>query len=420
MTPRRYELSDFESSIIEPLLPNKPRWVPRADDRKVLNGIYWRNDLEFLRCDVESSPRRGEALFPGTRRRHCQTGAADLPETGSMPALGGHKSAADAHREGFHMTTISRRSLLATSAAAAVGLGVGRAALAQSDKAATLKLQAFGGEAELRSITNAIARFNKDYPNVKVEVSIDPITDGWGAYVTKVFGQFNSGSAADVYGTAIETFQAFASRGLFLPLDDYVKSHSDFSDFAPSLLEQSSYKGNIYFIPIGWNNIMINYNRDLFDKAGVAYPKQGWTWDEFRETAKALTVKDASGNVTQFGYEVPSQNFFVQPWFLSNGTSPLNADWTASNMLDPKVAESLQFLHDLIHVDGVSPIPGKDVDGQPVLRRAGGDDQPRPLDRAGREARRAQHGRRRRARQGERHDGDRLRRLCRLEDRGGP
>jgi transposase len=42
MTARRYELTDFEWSIIEPLLPNKPRGVPRADDRKVLNGIYWR------------------------------------------------------------------------------------------------------------------------------------------------------------------------------------------------------------------------------------------------------------------------------------------------------------------------------------------------------------------------------------------
>jgi transposase len=37
--PRRYEIADFEWSIIEPLLPNKPRGVPRADDRMVLNGI---------------------------------------------------------------------------------------------------------------------------------------------------------------------------------------------------------------------------------------------------------------------------------------------------------------------------------------------------------------------------------------------
>src|SRR6476660_3602908 len=42
MKARRYELSDFEWSIIEPLLPSKPRGKPRADDRKVLNGIYWR------------------------------------------------------------------------------------------------------------------------------------------------------------------------------------------------------------------------------------------------------------------------------------------------------------------------------------------------------------------------------------------
>ena len=42
MSARRYELTDFEWSIIKPLLPYKPRGVARADDRKVLNGIYWR------------------------------------------------------------------------------------------------------------------------------------------------------------------------------------------------------------------------------------------------------------------------------------------------------------------------------------------------------------------------------------------
>ena len=37
----RYELTDFEWRVIEPLLPNKPRGVPRVDDRRVLNGIFW-------------------------------------------------------------------------------------------------------------------------------------------------------------------------------------------------------------------------------------------------------------------------------------------------------------------------------------------------------------------------------------------
>lgn len=42
MTRRRYELTDHEWAIIAPLLPNKPRGVPRVDDRRVLNGILWR------------------------------------------------------------------------------------------------------------------------------------------------------------------------------------------------------------------------------------------------------------------------------------------------------------------------------------------------------------------------------------------
>jgi transposase len=37
----RYDLTDFEWREIEPLLPNKPRGVPRVDDRRVLNGIFW-------------------------------------------------------------------------------------------------------------------------------------------------------------------------------------------------------------------------------------------------------------------------------------------------------------------------------------------------------------------------------------------
>lgn len=52
MNQRRYELSDFEWSVIEPLLSNKPRGVPRVDDRRVLNGIYWRSRTGSPRADI--------------------------------------------------------------------------------------------------------------------------------------------------------------------------------------------------------------------------------------------------------------------------------------------------------------------------------------------------------------------------------
>ena len=117
------------------------------------------------------------------------------------------------------------------------------------DVAANLRLMAFGGDAQLTAIKHAIARFNEKYPNVKVEVSIDPITNGWGDYVTHVLSQFNANNAYDVYGTAIETFKTFETRGLFIPLDDFIAKTPSYSDFDPALFKYSSYQGKDLFHP---------------------------------------------------------------------------------------------------------------------------------------------------------------------------
>ena len=53
----RFDLTDFEWSVIEPLLPNKSRGVPRVDDRRVLNGIFWR----FI-----SAPTALTGVLPGS------------------------------------------------------------------------------------------------------------------------------------------------------------------------------------------------------------------------------------------------------------------------------------------------------------------------------------------------------------------
>src|SRR3954471_23184131 len=56
---RGYELTDFEWGVIAPLLPNKPRGVPRVDDRRVLNGIFWvlRTGAPWRTLPKEFGPR---------------------------------------------------------------------------------------------------------------------------------------------------------------------------------------------------------------------------------------------------------------------------------------------------------------------------------------------------------------------------
>jgi hypothetical protein len=65
----RYELADYEWSAIKPMLPNKPRGVPRVNDRRVLNGIFWSCALEHLgaicrMCSVPT-PLATTASFAG-------------------------------------------------------------------------------------------------------------------------------------------------------------------------------------------------------------------------------------------------------------------------------------------------------------------------------------------------------------------
>ena len=50
----RFDLTEFEWSVIQPLLPNKPRGVPRVDDRRVLNEIFWRGRTGAPWADIPS------------------------------------------------------------------------------------------------------------------------------------------------------------------------------------------------------------------------------------------------------------------------------------------------------------------------------------------------------------------------------
>jgi multiple sugar transport system substrate-binding protein len=232
------------------------------------------------------------------------------------------------------------------------------------DISAKLTIFNFGGEAQQEVYKAAIARFNERYPNVTVEDIYTPFPDGWGQFITQLRTRVASGLPVDIIAMAIEGVQATISQDLLIPLDDYIAADPEaqtmLEDVHPSLHDAlKGADGTTYYLTREWNNMIIHYNTQMFEEAGLEPPAPDWTWDQFLETARTLTTGEGENKV--FGFAIPYFNFGLAPWFHTNGTSTLTADWTDSNLNDPNVLESVKFIHSLVHEHGVSPaVEGND------------------------------------------------------------
>lgn len=270
-------------------------------------------------------------------------------------------------------TAMNRRDFLRVSAGAGAGaalltgtgaalaapgprIQMGSAAYAPppSDTKGDLTVAAFGGAAEKTLFGGAVQRFNKKYPNAKVTLNIAPVPS-WSDYANKIITQVAGGKVPDVVEIATEGVQLFVGKGLVDPLDDFTKSDpAAIEGISPTLLGGMSVGGKLYFIPENWNNMVIYYNTKMFSEAKLDPPKADWTWDDFLNAAKTLTTGEGKNKV--YGLGLPWGGIFqLMPWWLTNGTYPLNADLTKSNLSDPKIVESITFIHDLIQVHKVAP-----------------------------------------------------------------
>ncbi|WP_079912935.1 ABC transporter substrate-binding protein [Paenibacillus sp. 32352] len=105
-----------------------------------------------------------------------------------------------------------------------------------------------------------------------------------------------SGETIDIYWDSIGGFASgLLDNGLEYDMTDLVKKHQiDLSKIEPSVadsIKQIS-KDKIYGIPVFNNNMVLYYNKDIFDKFGVPYPKDGMTWTEANKLAQQLTRVD--------------------------------------------------------------------------------------------------------------------------------
>lgn len=219
---------------------------------------------------------------------------------------------------------------------------------------------------------NIIDEFNKKYPEIEIEIVQTPDSD----YSQKVNQMLVGGTAPDVI-LAFETdLPKFAESGSIISLDDYVKKSDliDESDFIPAVEKLSAETGGNYGLPWAYASEILFYNKDLFDKAGVEYPSENWTWKDFENAAKELTISE-NGKTAQWGADALS---FRGLWWSLAGQAGDSVVKDGKLELGNGLQAALEYQNKLTNELKVSPEPsaGDSVadlfaSGQAAMTRTG-------------------------------------------------
>jgi multiple sugar transport system substrate-binding protein len=162
---------------------------------------------------------------------------------------------------------------------------LGAPGLAAAQEPVTIDYFTFSAAPDhLEDLDAMIAAFTAANPGIEVEVETAPFDQ----YFTKLQTLVAGGEAPDVFELNYENFVSYAGRGTLLDLTPLVGADLA-GRFYPRAYEAFSLDGTQYGLPASFSNVVLFYNKDLFDAAGVAYPTADWTWEDELAAAEQLT-----------------------------------------------------------------------------------------------------------------------------------
>lgn len=253
-------------------------------------------------------------------------------------------------------------AVLGAAGAAACGLG-GQTQAPPSAAAspATITWLAWAGAGVNTDLHQSrIAEFGKQQPQIKIDwVQTPNLTANYEKLLTLTAG----GTPPDAVQVHYTTCVDLAGRGLLAPLDKYAaRDRVRREDFVPGAIDEFAWKKAQYGLPFTAALRALYYNQELFDRAGVPYPTEAWTWDDSLAKATRLTNRSTPSGVPVFGAmeqflvlnDSPSYSItraFGGEWF--------NADWTRSTVDAPATVEAIQFTADWRNRHRIVPQPGE-------------------------------------------------------------
>ena len=226
----------------------------------------------------------------------------------------------------------------------------GEQAGGSSGGSSTVSLLVFGEAEELRAYRMLAEAFEEAHDDIDIELL--EVADRQ-ALLARLATSLAAGSPPDLFLINYRFLGQFAARGVLEPLQarldaSTVLAEDDFYDLALDAFRDSA--GDLTCLPQNVSSLVVYYNRDLFEAAGVAEPAAGWTWQQMVSAAGQLTSGD------QHGLGVEPSILRLAPFVWSNGAELVDDPERPTRLtLDtPEALEALErFLQ--LRAEGVIP-----------------------------------------------------------------
>lgn len=231
-----------------------------------------------------------------------------------------------------------------------------------------LRMTVWGSPDEVAAYKFAIKRFEASYPNIKVD--LQHIAADYDTKLTTMVAGNDVPDIAMMESGSIA--YPLAEQGKFYNLQEFLDKDQfiNVDSLVPNIM-YSLEPGNVIGIGPGPESFGLFYNEDIFKEAGISPPpsklSEAWTWDEFIEVAKKLTV-DTKGrtandpdfdpkNVKQYGVSASTWWGVYSNFIYSNGGDFVSEDGKRFALNEPAAVEAIQKISDMMNVHHVSPSP---------------------------------------------------------------
>ena len=189
------------------------------------------------------------------------------------------------------------------------------------------------------------SEYSKIHPNVSFEFTITSFDDHW----KKVPMAIQSKSGPDIFWMHNSVNEIMLPHMEALPEDkfpiDQVKA--DFRNVEANIVD-----GKLYYVDMGLMTGVIFYNKDIWEEAGLTDADIPKNWDDFREIAKQLTVKDDKGNIQVAGFNTNNAEYIWVDLMYQQGKWLFGPDEETPVFESKEALNAAQLMYDIYNTDG--------------------------------------------------------------------